>query len=75
MLLHRPGRRILFQGGVASNGAVAHYLRELTGSDIVIPEHHQVMGALGAACLAREYAGLRRGGAGLEKVQIGRAHV
>ena len=70
LLLHRPGRRILFQGGVASNGAVAHYLRELTGSDIVIPEHHQVMGALGAACLAREYAGLRRGGAGLEKVQF-----
>ena len=69
LLLHRPGRRILFQGGVASNGAVAHYLRELTGSDIVIPEHQQVMGALGAACLAREYAGLRRGGAGLEKVQ------
>ena len=69
LLLSRPGRRILFQGGVASNGAVAHYLRELTGSDIVIPEHHQVMGALGAACLAREYAGLRRGGAGLEKVQ------
>ena len=69
LLLHRPGRRILFQGGVASNGAVAHYLRELAGSDIVIPEHHQVMGALGAACLAREYAGLRRGGAGLEKVQ------
>ena len=69
LLLHRPGRRILFQGGVASNGAVAHYLRELTGSDIVITEHHQVMGAMGAACLAREYAGLRRGGAGLEKVQ------
>ena len=67
LLLHRPGRRILFQGGVASNGAVAHYLRELTGSDIVIPEHHQVMGALGAACLARDYAGLRKDGAG--KVQ------
>ena len=69
LLLHRPGRRILFQGGVASNGAVAHYLRELTGSDIVIPEHHQVMGALGAACLARDYAGLRKDGAGREKVQ------
>ena len=69
LLLHRPGRRILFQGGVASNGAVAHYLRELTGSEIVIPEHHQVMGALGAACLAREYAGLRAAGAALERVQ------
>lgn len=69
LLLHRPGRQILFQGGVASNGAVAHYLRELTGSDIVIPEHHQVMGALGAACLARDYAGLRKDGAGRGKVQ------
>lgn len=69
LLLHRPGRRILFQGGVASNGAVAHYLRELTGSDIVIPEHHQVMGALGAACLARDYAGLRKDGAIRGKVQ------
>lgn len=69
LLLHRPGRRIFFQGGVASNGAVAHYLRELTGSDIVIPEHHQVMGALGAACLARDYAGLRKDGAGRGKVQ------
>lgn len=69
LLLHRPGRRILFQGGVASNGAVAHYLRELTGSDIVVPEHHQVMGALGAACLARDYAGLRKDGAGRGKVQ------
>ncbi|MBO7720879.1 MAG: 2-hydroxyacyl-CoA dehydratase [Kiritimatiellae bacterium] len=65
LLMHHPGRRILFQGGVASNAAVAHYLRELTGADIVIPEHHRVMGALGAACLAREYdvlkGGLERG--------------
>jgi len=68
LLLHAPGRRILFQGGVASNAAVAHYLRELTGSDIVIPEHHQVMGALGAACLAREYVRLA-GRLVLEKVQ------
>ena len=52
LLLRRPGRRILFQGGVASNGAVAYFLRELTGSEIVIPKYHQVMGALGAACLA-----------------------
>ena len=55
LLLHQPGRKILFQGGVASNKAVAHYLEEITGSQIVIPEYHQVMGALGAACLAREF--------------------
>ena len=68
LLLHRPGKRILFQGGVASNGAVAHYLRELTGSEIVIPEYHQVMGALGAACLAREYVKLK-GGLTLDKIE------
>ena len=68
LLLHRPGRRILFQGGVASNAAVAHYLRELTGSEIVIPEYHQVMGALGAACLAKELVALK-GKLTLEKVQ------
>ena len=68
LLLNRPGRRILFQGGVASNAAVAHYLRELTGSEIVIPEHHRVMGALGAAVLAREYVRLD-GKLVLEKIQ------
>ena len=69
LLIAHPGRRILFQGGVASNAAVAHYLRELTGSEIVIPEHHQVMGALGAACLAREYAGLKSRNAVFSKVE------
>ncbi|MCQ2396075.1 MAG: 2-hydroxyacyl-CoA dehydratase [Lentisphaeria bacterium] len=59
LLLHQPGKKILFQGGVASNQAVAHYLREITGSEIVIPEHHQVMGALGAACLARQFNHLK----------------
>jgi len=46
---------VVFQGGVAANGAVAHYLRDISGSQILIPEHHRVMGALGAASLAREH--------------------
>ena len=50
---------IVFQGGVASNRAVAHYLREITSNNILIPKHHRVMGAVGAACLARQYAGIR----------------
>jgi len=58
LLLRCPGRRILFQGGVASNAAVAHYLKELTGSEIIIPRYHQVMGAIGAAVLALQFAGL-----------------
>ncbi len=51
---------IIFQGGVAYNRAVAHFLQELTGNNIIIPEHHQVMGALGAACLARNHSEVRR---------------
>ncbi|MBR4370784.1 MAG: 2-hydroxyacyl-CoA dehydratase [Victivallales bacterium] len=59
LLLHQSGKKILFQGGVAANSAVAHYLREITGSEIVIPEYHKVMGALGAACLARQFTHLK----------------
>ena len=55
LLLHCPGRKILFQGGVAFNKAVAFFLRKLTGSEIIVPEYHEVMGALGAAVLARQY--------------------
>ncbi len=50
---------IIFQGGVASNQAVAYYLKEITGNEIAIPKFHRVMGALGAAYLAQEYAGLK----------------
>ncbi|MEI8373819.1 MAG: 2-hydroxyacyl-CoA dehydratase [Planctomycetota bacterium] len=45
---------IVFQGGVASNRAVAHYLEAITGNRILIPELNQVMGALGAAQIARD---------------------
>ena len=50
---------IVFQGGVAYNRAVAHYLKEITGNNIITPELHGVMGALGSACLARQYHQLR----------------
>lgn len=46
---------IVFQGGVAYNRAVAYYLKEITGNNIITPEFHGVMGALGAACLARQF--------------------
>ncbi|MGA2068094.1 MAG: 2-hydroxyacyl-CoA dehydratase [Thermoguttaceae bacterium] len=48
------GGPIVFQGGVASNRAVAYYLQAITGNRILIPELSQVMGALGAATIARE---------------------
>ncbi len=50
---------IIFQGGVAYNRAVAYYLREITGNNIIIPEFHGVMGALGAAKLALEFAAIK----------------
>jgi predicted CoA-substrate-specific enzyme activase len=45
----------VFQGGVAANqGIVAAFAKEV-GSEIIIPPHFNVMGAIGAALLARDY--------------------
>ena len=62
LLLNAPGRTILFQGGVAFNKAVAYFLTKLTGSKIIIPQYHEVMGALGAAVIAKQLDELRKGG-------------
>lgn len=59
LLLNAPGRKILFQGGVAFNKAVAFFLKKLTGSEIIIPQYHEVMGALGAAVIAQRLDELR----------------
>ncbi len=60
---------IIFQGGVAYNRAVAYFLKEITGNNIIIPEFHSVMGALGAACLAREFIELK-GNLDINKVPV-----
>lgn len=45
---------IVFQGGVAANrGIVAEFERAL-GQKIIVPENYEVMGAIGAALLAKE---------------------
>ena len=62
LLLNAPGRKILFQGGVAFNKAVAYFLGKLTGSEIIIPQYHEVMGALGAAVIAKQLDGLKGAG-------------
>ena len=59
LLLHHPGKVIQFQGGVASNHAVARFMEEITGSTIYVPKYHEVMGALGAAILARQFKSLQ----------------
>lgn len=52
-----PGAPLLFQGGVAANAGVVRAFREILGlsaDDLIVPARHKVMGALGAALIARD---------------------
>lgn len=46
--------KICFQGGVAANRGMRIAFEEILGYEIIIPEHHKVMGAVGAALLAKD---------------------
>ena len=48
---------ILFQGGVAFNKAIVKAFEEDLETEIIVPENHEVMGAIGAAILAHEETG------------------
>ena len=50
----RIGDTIFFQGGTAYNDAVAAAFSMITGKQIIVPPHNAVLGAIGAALLARE---------------------
>jgi predicted CoA-substrate-specific enzyme activase len=45
---------VVFQGGVAFNRGIIRVLGEELKTEIIIPPHHEVMGAIGAALLAHE---------------------
>ena len=45
---------ILFQGGVAANVGIKEAFKEALGEEIYIPDNYDVMGAIGAAILAKE---------------------
>lgn len=45
---------IVFQGGVAANLGIRRAIEEALENEIVVPEYYHVMGAIGAALLARE---------------------
>jgi predicted CoA-substrate-specific enzyme activase len=45
---------ILFQGGVAFNQAIVKAFQEELETEVVVPPHHEVMGAIGAALLVHE---------------------
>ncbi|MEF8916544.1 MAG: acyl-CoA dehydratase activase [Candidatus Bipolaricaulota bacterium] len=50
------GEKVYFQGGVAGNEAVAEAFRQLLeDKKVIVPDHHEVTGAYGAAVLAKEH--------------------
>ncbi|MBN2375801.1 MAG: hypothetical protein JXD22_05350 [Sedimentisphaerales bacterium] len=67
---HRKiGQKIFFQGGTAFNRAVVSAFEAVTGKSIIVPDHHEVTGALGAAELARRHMSQVEMEAGGEKVE------
>ena len=51
---HRVGNVILFQGGTAYNCGVKAAFEKVLGKKIIVPPHHDVLGAVGMALLARD---------------------
>lgn len=45
--------KVVFQGGVAANQGIRHAFQEALGYEVIVPAHYDVMGALGAAFLAK----------------------
>lgn len=45
---------IFFQGGVAANAGIKSAFEKALSKEIIVPDHHNVMGAIGAAILAGE---------------------
>lgn len=46
--------KVVFQGGVASNSGMVKAFEEALQTEVIVPENHQTMGAIGAALLAME---------------------
>ena len=53
---------IVFQGGVAFNRGIVRAFKEELGAEIIVPAHHQIMGAIGAALLVQEEARDKKSG-------------
>jgi len=53
----RIGDVIFFQGGTAYNRGVKAAFEKVTGKKIIVPPHHDCMGAIGAAIMAQEGKG------------------
>ncbi len=51
----KVGNHIFFQGGTAFNDSVVAAFEAVTGKKIIVPDNHEVTGALGCALIAREW--------------------
>ena len=49
---------VVFQGGVAFNRGIVRAFEETLKTEIIVPPHHELMGAIGAALLAQEQISL-----------------
>lgn len=45
--------KVIFQGGVAANKGIKKAFEDELGYEVIVPEHYDVMGALGAAILSK----------------------
>ena len=54
--------QVAFQGGVAFNQGIIRALSETLDMQIIVPPHHELMGAIGAALIIHEEMGVGRGG-------------
>ncbi|MGI5908588.1 MAG: acyl-CoA dehydratase activase [Christensenellales bacterium] len=50
----RIAPKVFFQGGVAANAGMRAAFEKELGQEVTVPEHHDMMGAIGAAILARD---------------------
>lgn len=48
-------RTVLFQGGVAANAGLIAAFNRMLELEVVVPQYHKVMGALGAAIIAKKH--------------------
>ncbi|MHB0869719.1 MAG: acyl-CoA dehydratase activase [Chloroflexota bacterium] len=48
---------VVFQGGVAANQGMIRAFEQALNCEILVPRHHHIMGAIGAALLAHEQMG------------------
>lgn len=46
---------VVFQGGVAANQGMIRAFEEALKCEVLVPKHHHIMGAIGAALLAHEH--------------------